>query len=111
MTIASASVDRDIVPRRVDRSRDLTVTTNTHMFGSISGRLNSIQHQIAGLIVSVQNSVPVDVDVACEINRGRDSRLNNNLAGAANRNVAGNINLDISLVATRISCDSKDLVS
>ena len=73
--------------------------------------MNSIQHEIARLIVTVENAVATDVDITREINGRGDSRLNNDLPLSANRNVAGHINFDIGLAAVRVSSDGERFVS
>ena len=73
------------------------------MFGSSSWRLDSVQHQIAGLIVAVENAIAADVDVAREINCRGDSGLNDDLTRAADRNVTSDINFDVILAAVRIA--------
>src|SRR6266480_1425779 len=91
MPVCSAPIHRHVVSRGIDRGSNLTITADADMLRRIRWRLNAVQQEIAGLVVTVQDAIPTDVDAAGEINRSGNSGLNHNLSGASDGHITNHV--------------------
>src|SRR6266550_138367 len=111
MSAGSATIDRDIVVRRINGGHDLAVAAKADVRGGVRRRLNSVKLEIARLIVGVQNAVTTNVDITGEIDRRGYSLLQHNLGGSGHGDISGHIYLYVSSAAVDIARQRQRLIA